>query len=188
MREKFGFDNIRKLVNYFKFNEFDEGGVEVKLDKIFMGGRASRQKGFDRVLSKDTSLEIDFYSDNAGNYNNIVNSNINVHDRLATIDEMKMYKYCFMPSRYEGLPLLAIEMILNGTIVCHSGCEGMQEVFSEFYSIYKIDFDSCDFDKKFSRKENEMESKFILLRKSVKERFVVDDRFSLNRFKLVFDV
>lgn len=116
--------------------------------KTVVAGRFAHQKGFDRLpLSNEPPFYIDAYINYEGEIeypftNSPLRSKIFVLPSLTTIEVLSSYDIIIMPSRYEGLPFLAVEMILSGVPVFHSGCDGFNDIMEQHFQDFYIDFES----------------------------------------------
>lgn len=134
-------------------------------------GRFCEEKGIDILLAvlkkMANSDKYHFHIIGAGPCVNDIkaavvwNNNISVYDKIYGLSQyLESFDYLFMPSRFEGLPLLAIEASLAHTPTIINRCPGLKDTLPEdwplavndnsvdaFVDIFCNKLDTLDYEK-----------------------------------------
>ena len=116
---------------------------------IIFAGRLEFQKGIEELMSIIKKCEnlpnIFFHIVGKGSLRSKLLKEISNLDNFSFYDEifnlskyLGSFNYLFMPSNYEGLPLLSIEASLNGLIPIINNCDGLNETLPENWPL-KVD-------------------------------------------------
>lgn len=114
------------------------GLVPGKINVLF-AGRFEYQKGIDELIAIIKSLQGDdrffFHLVGNGSMENLIRNeldeihNIKIYATVYNISQyMQSFDCLLMPSRFEGLPLLAVEAALNKLPIIINNCAGLNEV------------------------------------------------------------
>lgn len=129
------------------------GIVESKKNVLF-AGRLCEEKGIDillAVLKKMANADkYHFHIIGAGPYMDDIkanvagNNNISVYDKIYGLSQyLQSFDYLFMPSRFEGLPLIAIEASLARTPTIINRCPGLKDTLPKDWPL-AVDDNSVD--------------------------------------------
>ena len=183
------YKNVAVLPNYIEEPEYHA------LDQIYsnrsrtpsnwvLAGRNSPQKGFDLALQNFNSSENEnliFYVPNF-----VVKSpRVKTLGRFGSHEEVFSHEALLMPSRYEGLPFLAIESIIAGCPVFHSGADGFKDIFSSYFQYFYVDYHSDKWSNnvRLVLSDPNFEEIFSNLRKQVVRSYVLTTESAFEQFQ-----
>lgn len=141
-----------------------EGVVKGKVNILF-AGRFCAEKGIDTLLEvlkrmKD-SEKYYFHIIGAGPYAKEIkdfaehSKNVSVYNKIYGLSQyLCSFDYLFMPSRFEGLPLMSIEASLAHTPTIINRCPGLKDTFPENWPLAVEDNSVADFMDLFCNKLN----------------------------------
>ncbi|TKW61174.1 MAG: glycosyltransferase family 4 protein [Blastochloris viridis] len=122
--------------------------VHEKKLKLLFAGRFVEQKGFDILLdalsrlSKEDQNRIHVYAFGAGHQEKLLNEKaysalpVSIHTPVNNLNNLyPVFDYVIMPSRFEGLPLVALEAAASGVPVIGSDAPGLREALPNSWTL-----------------------------------------------------
>lgn len=186
-----GYENVAVLPNYIEewdyhvLNQIYSNRSRTPSNWV-LAGRNSTQKGFDLALQTFNDSENEnliFYVPNLV----IKAPRVKTLGRFGSHEEVFCHEALLMPSRYEGLPFLAIESIIAGCPVFHSGANGFKDIFSSYFEFFYVNYHSSSWSKNVRSALNDpnFEEIFSNLREQVVRSYVLTTDSAYKNFHRV---
>lgn len=149
---KLGFSSVYYIPNYPAVNVSGKPSPPFAYEYIVAIGRPTPQKGFDILvysfiksnLYKESNLRLLIVGPKVPDLlpaqltlsnSELLSKGIHLRDASRNIsDIIKKSQFLVMPSRYEGMPMVAIESLAIGTPIIASDIDGLNSIISDDYN------------------------------------------------------